>query len=77
MIIDKSDSNDVLGVRHIWETPLGNDICGPGSISYSHARLYSNSARGTMTNVTELRNKLQIRRDGELMDVERVAQADI
>jgi hypothetical protein len=30
-----------------------------------------------MTNITELRNKLQIRRGGELMDVERVVQAGI
>jgi len=77
MIMDKRDSNGVLGARHIWETPLGNDICDPGSISYSHARLYSNSSRGTMTNITELRNKLQIRRGGELMGMERVAQAGI
>jgi hypothetical protein len=75
--MDKSDSNGVLGERHIWETPMGNDICDPGSISYSHARLHSNSSRGTVTNMAELRNKLRIRRGGELMSVERVAQVDI
>jgi hypothetical protein len=77
MIMDKSDGNGVLGERHIWETPLGSDICDSGSISYSHELLYSNSSRSTMTNMAELRNKLQIRRGGELMGVERVAQAGI
>jgi len=77
MIMDKSDINGVLGARYIWETPLGNDICDPGSISYSHVRLYSNRSGGTMTNMAELKNKLQIRRGGELMGVERVAQAGI
>jgi hypothetical protein len=71
--MDKSDSNGVFRARHIWETPLGNDICDPGSISYSHARLYSNSSSGTMMNITELRTKLWIWRGGELMDGERVA----
>ena len=75
--MDKSDSNGVFGARYIWETPLGSDICDPRSISYSHDRLYSNSSRGTMTSMAELRNKLQIRRDGELMGLERVAQAGI
>jgi len=32
---------------------------------------------GTVKNMAELRNKLQIRRGGELMDVERVTQAGV
>ena len=59
----------------IRETLLGNDTCDPGSISYSHPRLYSNSSRAQcLMNIAELRNKLQVILGGELMGVDRATK---